>query len=128
MNLGQDSDCLTRLSDCSFKVMCRSNRNFNIPSPRANPGHLTIFSARGVGNLTIASVGWGKLSRKCQVSNDFFFGAPKSLTAIKHVFGRDGRVQRNRCSICERLVYKKGLQKFFIKDGRSRRQLVFSRV
>ena len=32
-------------------VMRRSNRNFNIP-PRANPGHLTIFCARGVGNLT----------------------------------------------------------------------------
>ena len=32
-------------------LMRRSNRNFNIP-PRANPGHLTIFCARGVGNLT----------------------------------------------------------------------------
>ena len=33
-------------------------------------------------------MGWGKLNRKCQVSNRFFFrgggggGAPKSLTAI----------------------------------------------
>ena len=49
------------------------------------PGHLTIFCARGVGNLTgkafpgvgnltFAWVGWGKLNRKCQVSNGFFFG------------------------------------------------------
>ena len=68
--------------------MRRSNRNFNIPPPRANPGHLTTFCARGVGNLTgkafpgvgnltFAWVGWGKLNRKCQV-----FWAPKSLTAI----------------------------------------------
>ena len=28
-------------------------------SPRENPGHLTITCARGVGNLTIVSVGWG---------------------------------------------------------------------
>ena len=28
-------------------------------------------------------MGWGKLNRKCQVSNRFFGGAPKSLTAIK---------------------------------------------
>ena len=48
-------------------IMRRSNRNFNF-------GHLTIFCARGVGNLTLASVGWGKLNRKCQVSNEFFFG------------------------------------------------------
>ena len=65
--------------------MRRSNRNFNIPPPRANPGHLTIFCARGVGNLTgkafpgvgnltFAWVGWGKLNWKCQVSNGFFFG------------------------------------------------------
>ena len=33
--------------------MRRSNRNLNIPPPpRANPGHLTIFCARRVGNLT----------------------------------------------------------------------------
>ena len=27
-----------------------------------------------MGNLTCASVGWGKLNRKCQVSNHFFSG------------------------------------------------------
>ena len=31
-------------------IMCRSNRNFNT-TPLANPGHLTILCARGVGNL-----------------------------------------------------------------------------
>ena len=35
--------------------------------PRANPGHLTIFCARAVGNLTFAFVGWGKLNQKCQM-------------------------------------------------------------
>ena len=33
-------------------LMQRSNRNFNILHPRANPGHLAISCARGVGNLT----------------------------------------------------------------------------
>ena len=36
-----------------------------------------------MGNLTFVSAGWGKLNRKCKVSNDFFFFlAPKSRTAI----------------------------------------------
>ena len=40
-----------------------------------------------MGNLTFVWVGWGKLNRKCKVSNGFlfcfvFFLAPKSLTAI----------------------------------------------
>ena len=63
-----------RLSE--FGLMRRSNRNFNTPSrPRENPEHLTIFCARGVGNLTgkaflgvgnltFAWVGWAKLNRK----------------------------------------------------------------
>ena len=52
-------------------LMRRSNRNFNNPPPPpANPGHLTGEAFPGVGNLTFASVGWGKLDRKCQVSND----------------------------------------------------------
>ena len=38
--------------DMGTRIMRRSNRNFNIPPPlRANPGHLTIFCARGVGNF-----------------------------------------------------------------------------
>ena len=83
-------------------LMRRSNRNFNIlpranPGhltiscargvgnfilPRANPGHLTISCARGVGNLTVTSVEWGKLNQKCQASSGFLFRAPKSLIAI----------------------------------------------
>ena len=73
------------------------------PPPQANPGHLTIFCARGVGNLTgkafpgvgnltFAWVGWGKLNRKCQVSNGFFFLGAEVANSYKHVFGRDGRV------------------------------------
>ena len=65
------------------------------PPPRANPGHLTIFCARGVGNLTgksfpgvgnltFAWVGWGKLNRKCQVSNGFFFGR-RVANSYEHV-------------------------------------------
>ena len=35
----------------SRRVMYQSNRSFNIPSPRAYPGHLTLFLAREGGNL-----------------------------------------------------------------------------
>ena len=66
------------------------------PPPQANPGHLTIFltgkAFPGVGNLTFAWVGWGKLNRKCQVSNGFFFLGAEVANSYKHVFGRDGRV------------------------------------
>ena len=36
-----------------------------------------------VGNSALAWVGWGKLNRKLQLSDDFFFRLPKSPTAIK---------------------------------------------
>ena len=36
----------------------------------------------GVGEFELVMVGWGKLNRKCLVSNNFFFRAPKSLTVI----------------------------------------------
>ena len=52
------------------------------PNPRANPGHLTISCARGVGNLTFTWVGWGKLKQKCQATSDFLLRAPKSRTAM----------------------------------------------
>ena len=58
------------------------------PPPRANLGHLTTFCARGVGNLTFVLAGWGKLDRKCKVSNDFFFGV-EVANSYKHVIGRD---------------------------------------
>ena len=44
-------------------------------------------------------MGWGKLNRKCQVSNRFFGGAPKSLTEE----GRDTALQKK--------LTKKGPQK-----------------
>ena len=44
-------------------VLHRLSRNFNPPTPL--PGHLTIFCAQGVGNLTFAWVWWGKLNRNC---------------------------------------------------------------
>ena len=84
-----------------------------LPTGGANPRHLTIFCARGVGNLTFACVRWGKLNRKCQVSTDFFSRAPKLLTAIKHAFGRDGR---DAAFVSDRLT-----KKVFIKYRRSRR-------
>jgi hypothetical protein len=38
-----------KLNTCSF--MYRSIRNFNIPSPRANPGNLTSSLLQGVGDV-----------------------------------------------------------------------------
>ena len=41
--------------------MYQSNRSFNIPPPRAYPGHLTPFPARQGGNLITTHRGWGNL-------------------------------------------------------------------
>ena len=81
------------------------------PPPRRPPGIPRAFDyllcpasgefdlcLRGVGKIEAVVSGF----RCC-----FFFRTPKSLTAIKHVFGRDGRVERKRYSIRERLAYKK---------------------
>ena len=67
----------------------------------------------GGGEFDLAWVGWGKLNRKCQVSNRFWGGgggAPKSLTAIntcldemEELKGRDTAIQKK--------LTKKGLQK-----------------
>jgi len=43
--------------------MRRSIRNFNIPPPRAYPGHLTVYRAQGGGNLSVALKGWGIWTR-----------------------------------------------------------------
>ena len=45
--------------------------------------------------------GVGKIEQEVLGFKCFFFRVAKSLTAIKHVFGRDRRVERKRCSICE---------------------------
>ena len=57
--------------------MGRSNRKFNIPRKISG-----TFCARGVGNLNFVWLGWGKLNRRCPVSNDFFLREPKSITII----------------------------------------------
>ena len=85
--------------------MRRSNRNFNIPPPpppRANPGHLTIFCARGVGNLTdkafpgvgnLTLPGWvEKIEPEVSGFKCFFFSGAEVANGYKHVFGRDERV------------------------------------
>ena len=72
--------------------LCADQIETSTSLPRANFGHLTTICGRRVGNLTVrpsrggdltlALVGWGKLNRKCKVSNDFLFPAPKSLKAV----------------------------------------------
>ena len=93
--------------------MHRSNRNFNItpPTPRANPGHLTISCARGVGNLTFTWLGWGKLNQKCQASSDFLFRAPKSLIAINTCLVEMEEFRGKDRTFVSDWLTKKGLQK-----------------
>ena len=68
--------------------MGQSNRKFNIPRKTSGTfcargvGNLTGKAFRGVGNLNFVWLGWGKLNRRCQVSNDFFLREPKSITII----------------------------------------------
>ena len=66
----------------------------------------------GVGNLTFAWVGWGKLNRKCQVSNGlFFFSAPKSLTAINTCLDEMEEFKGRDIAFVSDWLTKKGLQK-----------------
>ena len=55
-------------------------------------------------------MGWGKLNRKCQVSNRFFLGGgggggAEVANSYKHVFGRDGRV-KGRDTALQKKAYK----------------------
>ena len=62
------------------RLMGQSNRKFNIPRKTSGTfcargvGNLMGKAFRGVGNLNFVWLGWGKLNRRCQVSNDFFYG------------------------------------------------------
>ena len=68
------------------KLVARKSldENCNIPPSWANLEFLTTYCALGVGNLTFVWVGWGKLNRKCKVSNDIFLA-----NSNKRVFGRE---------------------------------------
>ena len=95
------------------------------PPPRANPGHLTIFCARGVGNLTdkafpgvgnLTLPGWGGENWTGSVRFPIFFSGAEVANSYKHVFGRDGRVWRKRwgrdIAFVSDWLTKKGLQKW----------------
>ena len=113
------------LPSSSGKLLCADQIETSTsppPPPRANPGHLTIFCARGVGNLTdkafpgvgnLTLPGWGGENWTGSVRFQiFFFSGAEVANSYKHVSGRDGRVWRKRYSICERLTYKKRSQKW----------------
>ena len=94
----------------------RSNGNFNIlPHPSQGIWLSSVPGEWGIWPLPA----WGgeNWTGSVRFQMIFFFRAPKSVTATKQAFGRDGRVQRKRCSICERLAHKKGHQKVFIKTA-----------
>ena len=95
------------------------------PPPRANPGHLTIFCARGVGNLTdkafpgvgnLTLPGWGGENWTGSVRSQtfflFFFRAPKSLTAINTCLDEMEGLEGRDIAFLSDWITKKGLQKW----------------
>ena len=56
-------------------------------------------------------MGWEKLNRKCQVSNRFFGGTPKWLTAINTCLNEMEEFKGRDTALQEKLT-KKGLQKW----------------
>ena len=71
--------------------MRRSNRNFNIPPP-PHPGEKSrafdYLLCPGSGEFDLCLREVGKIEPEVSGFKRFFFRTPKSLTAIKHVFGR----------------------------------------
>ena len=63
------------------KMIMPINSKLQPPPPfLANLWHLTTLFARGVGNLTFVSAGWGKLYRTWKASNDSFWCRRRLLT------------------------------------------------
>ena len=95
------------------RFMRRSIRNINIPPPpppRANPGHLNVFFARGVGNLIWKAIpgvgnltlpGWGgKFEPKVWISKYLFWPAPiKRRWLFQNMEPFKGKIYRYR--FCE---------------------------
>ena len=91
---------VTGATSMLLTLMRRSNWKFNIPPPLswANPGHLTIFCARGVGSLICKAFPgveiWflpgcgGEIEPGVSGFNYFFSGA-KVATSHKQVFGQE---------------------------------------
>ena len=76
------------------------------------PGHLTIFCARGVGNLTgKAFPGVGKIEPEVSGFKWFFFWAPKSLTAINTCLDEMEEFKGRDIAFVSDWLTKKGLQK-----------------
>ena len=93
------------------------------PPPRANPGHLTIFCSRGVGNLTdkafpgvgnLTLPGWGGENWTGSVRFQIFvfFRAPKSLTAINTCLDEMEEFEGRDIAFVSDWLTKKGLPKW----------------
>ena len=85
---------LTQSSSKKRLVICQSNQN---SPPGETPG-IWLSSVPKEWGIRLLHV-WGEenWTRSVRI---FFFRVPKSLTAIKHVFVRDGRVWRKRGHKC----------------------------
>ena len=94
-------------------IMYRSNRSFNMPPPRAYPGHLTPLPSRGGGNLIIRVFqGWGIWS-PCFRGGEIW--APSSISCkIFGVASNGGPSVRGfswkRLYHCGQLATRKGLK------------------
>ena len=92
--------------------MHRSNRNFNIPTPRGNPWAFDYFLCPGSGEFDLYLGGVGKIEpEKCQASSDFLFRAPKSLIAITTSLDEMEEFKGRDRTFVSDWFTKKGLQK-----------------
>ena len=55
-------------------------------------------------------MGWGKLNRKCQLSNDFFVRASKSLTALNTCLDEMEEFKGRDTAIVSNWLTQEGLQ------------------
>ena len=112
----RDRRLRTRINLCADQIETSTS------SPRANPGHLTIFCARGVGNLTdkafpgvgnLTLPGWGGENWTGSVRFQIcFFRAPKSLTAINTCLDEMEEFEGRDIAFVSDWLTKKGLQKW----------------
>ena len=73
------------------QIMCRSNRNLNIPPP-GKPRAFDYFLCPGSGEFDLYLGGVGKIEPEVSGFKWFSFSGAEVANSYKHVFGRDGRV------------------------------------
>ena len=111
---------LKGLTDLTYALI---NSKLQHP-PRANPGHMTITCARGVGNLTIGQVGWGIWIRNVKFNFKFYlFGWSGSDNMVRYIVAIFFLVWRGK--VKKQLFQRNGL---FGKDFKSKMYMFFKGI